>query len=189
MNEPFFKGHYYHIFNRGWNKQVIFFNDGNYVYLLKKIKDSILKYGVTIIAYCLMPNHYHFLLRQETDQPLSVWIQWLFNGYVQAINKQLHRSGTLFQGRAKHILIDNDAYLIHLVRYIHYNPVDSNLVKKPGDWQYSNYLEWVGKRKGTLVDQGFIQNYFSHPDAYRDFMESYAIEKELAEKLQKYYLD
>ena len=111
MNEPFLRGYYYHIFNRGCNKENIFFNEGNYIYLLKKIKMSYLKYGVNIIAYCLMPDHYHFLVRQETDRPLSNWIQTLFNAYVQVMNKKQARSGTLFQGRAKHILVDNDAYL------------------------------------------------------------------------------
>ena len=131
MADPFIKGCYYHLFNRGWNKGKIFFSESNYIYLLKKIKASVHKYGVGIIAYCLMPNHYHLLVRQETDRPLSEWVQFLFNGYVQAINKQLGQSGTLFQGRTKHILVDNDAYLIHLVRYIHYNPVASKIIQQP----------------------------------------------------------
>ena len=112
MNEPLLKDHIYHFFNRGCNKEKIFFNEGNYTYLLKKIKESYRKYGVGILAYCLMPNHYHFLLRQETDRPLSDWIQALFNGYVQAVNKQVGRSGALFEGRAKHVLVDRDEYLI-----------------------------------------------------------------------------
>jgi putative transposase len=189
MNQPFLKGYYYHIFNRGCNRENIFFNEDNYVYLLRKIKASHVKYGANIVVYCLMPNHYHFLVRQETDRPLSDWIQMLFNGYVQAVNKQQGRKGTLFEGAAKHILVDNEAYLIHLVRYIHYNPVSAHLVRRPEDWQYSNYPEWISIRNGTLVDRNFISNYFYRPDDYRRFMKNYTIESEFGEKLKPYLLD
>ncbi len=84
-------------------------------------------YGVGILAYCLMPNHYHLLLRQETDRPFSDWIQQVFNGYVQAVNKELGRAGTLFQGRAKHVLVETNEQLVHVVRYIHLNPVKARL--------------------------------------------------------------
>ena len=94
MHEPFIKGYFYHIFNRGVNGMNIFYKPENYLYLLRKLKATIEKYGVGIIAYCLMPNHYHFLLRQLTTRPLSQWIQMLFNGYSQAINRQLVRKGT-----------------------------------------------------------------------------------------------
>ena len=73
MNEPFFKNHIYHIFNRGHNKQKIIFTEGNYIYLLKK---KILTFnGVKILVYCLMPNHYHFLLQQMTERPqVELWV-------------------------------------------------------------------------------------------------------------------
>lgn len=189
MKQSFLKGYIYHIYNRGCNKENIFFNEENYLYLLKKIKKTYIKYGARILAYCLMPNHYHFLVRQETERPLSDWIQMLFNGYVQAINKQRGRSGTLFEGTAQHIMVDKDAYLVHLIRYIHYNPVEAHLVSRSEEWKYSNYLEWIGLRNGTLVDREFIRCYFQHPDEYREFMENYAIEKKLADEVQKYFLE
>jgi REP element-mobilizing transposase RayT len=189
MIDPFLKNHYYHIYNRGCNKENIFFNPENYIYLLRKIQNTRHKYGATLLAYCLMPNHYHFLARQESERPLSDWIQTLFNGYTQAINKQQGRSGTLFQGRAKHILVDNDAYLIHLARYIHYNPVEARLVHLPEKWAYSNYAEWIGQRKGTLMDVEFIKSYFPQPDDYRRFVMDYSIKSKLAEKLEKYLFD
>lgn len=189
MKDPFLKGNYYHIYNRGCNKENIFFNDQNYVYLLRKIKTSINQFGVAVIAYCLMPNHYHFLLRQETELPLSRWIQWLFNGYVQAVNKQQERSGTLFESKARHIWVDRDSYLLHLARYIHINPLVANLVSKPEKWLYSNYLEWTDQRNGNLVDKEFIKSYFPESNDYKDFVIDYAVENKLVEQLQKYYLD
>jgi len=189
MNEPFVQNHIYHVYNRGCNKQDVFFSERNYLYLLRKIKGSYRKYGVGILVYCLMPNHYHFLLRQETERPLSDWLQQLFNGYVQAINKELGRSGTLFQGRAKHVLIETDEQLAHVVRYIHVNPVKAGLVGRPEEWRYSNYLEWIEARSGALVNREFVRNYFSAAADYRDFVSSYLEENFRESKYRDLYLD
>jgi len=82
--DVFRKGHYYHLYNRGAGRNLLFFNPDNHEYCLHLIKRYHQRYGATLIAYCLMPNHYHFLLRQESDEPLSRFIGVLFNGYVQA---------------------------------------------------------------------------------------------------------
>jgi REP element-mobilizing transposase RayT len=101
----FAKGNYYHIYNRGCNREDIFRSEENYLFLLRRLKEKInvLRTSevrstscVTVIAYCLMPNHYHFLLRQETDVPLSELLQALFNSYSKAFNKMYQRNGTLF---------------------------------------------------------------------------------------------
>ena len=85
-------GHYYHIYNRGCSRECIFANDGNFVFLLRRAKSFLADYPLNVIAYCLMPNHYHFLLRPEEDGVLSQFIQRLFNSYTQAFNKQQGRS-------------------------------------------------------------------------------------------------
>ena len=135
-----------------------------------------------------MPNHYHFLLRLEEDGALSRFIQRLFNSYTQAFNKQQGRSGTLFEGRAKSILVDTEGYALYLCRYIHLNPVKAGLVAHPGEWPYSNYLEWVERRSGTLVDRAFVREYFPTPADYEAFVMSEA-DPLLEQKLQAYYLD
>jgi putative transposase len=168
--DAFVPGHYYHIYNRGAGKGPIFFNPGNYEHLLRLIKQYQRQYGATLIAYCLMPNHYHFLLRQESEQPLSKFINVLFNAYVQAVNRQQERKGTLFEGRFRHVWVDREEYLIHLCRYIHLNPVKAGLVPDPGDWAYSNYLEWIKRRAGTLKDGAFIHERFPTPEAYQQFV-------------------
>lgn len=183
--EDFVEGQYYHVYNRGAGKGLIFFNSRNYEYLLKLAKRYDKKYGVTLIAYCLMPNHYHFLLRQDFETPLSKFINVLFNAYVQAVNIQQSRKGTLFEGRFKHIAVDHWEYLIHLCRYIHLNPVKANLVSKPEDWIYSNYQDWLGLRKGTLKDDTFIQDHFENPEEYRRFVEDWQDEN----NIQKYLWD
>ena len=181
-------GHYYHVYNRGCNRERIFANERNYVFLLQRAKTFLPDYSLQVIAYCLMPNHYHFLLRPEEDGVLSSFIQRLFNSYTQAFNKQQNRSGTLFEGRAKSILVDTDAYIIHLCRYVHLNPVQGKLVKYPEDWPYSNYLEWVEQRNGTLIDKDFVRQYFSTAADYEKFVKS-QVESSLEEKLRAYYFD
>jgi REP element-mobilizing transposase RayT len=114
------------------------------------------KYKVDMLAYCLMPNHYHFLLKQLSTASLSQFIASVFNPYIQVINRQAGRRGPLFAGRFKDVLVDRDEYLIHLCRYIHLNPVEAGLVEHPEEWPFTNYLEWIGEREGTLQDREFI---------------------------------
>jgi putative transposase len=187
--DVFVQGHYYHIYNRGAGKGLIFFNSGNYEYLLYLVKRYCRRYGVTVIAYCLMPNHYHFLLRQETDQVLSKFINVLFNAYVQAVNRQQGRKGTLFEGRFRHVWVDREEYLIHLCRYIHLNPVKANLVPQIEDWPYSNYLEWIDQRTGALKDARFICDRFPTPEAYRQFVANTQDVIQTGESIAKYVWD
>jgi putative transposase len=186
--EVFGTGEYYHIYNRGAGRNPIFFTPANYEYCLRLIKHYVTQYAVTVIAYCLMPNHYHFFVRSDSDDAASRFIQRLFSGYTQAFNKQQKRSGTLFEGRAKSVEVSDDQYALHLCRYIHLNPVAAHLVQQPADWPYSNYLEWIGKRPGVLIDREFVQHFYPLPGAYEDFMRS-TIDEALALKLKRYYLD
>ncbi|MBC8385357.1 MAG: transposase [Candidatus Cloacimonetes bacterium] len=160
------EGGIFHVYNRGCNKELIFFEEQNYLDLLNRIKKSNRLENFGIIAYCLMPNHYHFLIQQKTELSVSNWLGYIFNGYAQSINFLQDRSGTLFEGRAKPKLIDKEDYLIRLVLYIHNNPVKAGLVDDPADWKYSNYLEWIEKRNGKLIDRNFI---FEHFDSYQDY--------------------
>lgn len=185
----FAAGNCYHIYNRGAGLGLIFFNDENYRYCLRLVKRYRAQYHVTMLAYCLMPNHYHFLLRQDEDVPLPRFVNVLFNAYVQAVNRQQGRTGTLFEGRFRHVWVDREDYLIHLCRYIHLNPVRAGLVARPEDWPYSNYLEWLGWREGTLKDEAFIQAHFPTPDVYREFVEDYTEEERMREQIKPYLLE
>ena len=143
-----------------------------------------------MIAYCLMPNHYHFLLRQETDKKINNAIRDMFNSYVQGLNKQVDREGPLFEGRFKAIQIEDESYLIHLCRYIHRNPIDClpPLVENLGAWPYSNFLEWIDKRKGSLVDREFVKVYFKLDIDYRAFVNETPSLKVL-QRMENYQFD
>ena len=167
------QGSYYHIYNRGVNRGDIFYKESDYFFCLKRVSNYCKKYSVQVIAYCLMPNHYHFLIRQDGEVPVSRWIQTVFNGYAQAFNKENNRKGTLFESRCQIKLIDKEAWLLHLVRYIHLNPVQAGLVFDAKDWPYSNYLEWIGERNGSLVDRDFIKRSFDSANVYIDFVREF----------------
>ena len=183
------KGNYYHIYNRGCNKELVFFSDENYQYLISQMEQTIAFYNVRMVAYCLMPNHYHFLMKQISDNPISNWLRYVFNPYTQKVNAEIGRGGTLFEGRAKHILIDKEEYLAHLIRYIHYNPVKAGLVSSPKEWKCSNYLEWIGKRKSLLFDEETLKLVFGDYHEYESFVSAYHISRELEDEIGKYTLE
>jgi putative transposase len=186
----FAPGHYYHIYNRGAGKQRLFREQENYHYLLRSVGHYAKQLQLSPIAYCLMPNHYHFLLRQEGDEPAGKLARLAFNKYTKAFNKQYDRTGTLFEGRYQSIHVDRTEYLLHLCRYIHANPVSARLVPRPEDWPFSNYLEWVGLRDGVLVDRGFVAETFPKSEDYRRFVAEYLEDPAiLPESLEPYLLD
>jgi REP element-mobilizing transposase RayT len=169
----FAPGHYYHIYNRGAHKQPIFRETENYLYLLRLLKDYTRRLEVATITYCLMPNHYHFLVRQDGEQSAGLLPQLTFNRYTKAFNRRYRRSGTLFQGRFQSVWVDKTEYLFHLCRYIHANPVKGGLTTHPADWPFSNYREWIGLRDGALVDRAFVAESFPDRDRYRAFVADY----------------
>lgn len=168
--EIFVSGSVYHLYNRGVNRANIFTLSDNYIYLLRKVKALLLEIPAAVIAYCLMPNHYHLVMRQEGETPLSDFLARLFQTYTQAYNRQQNRTGPLFAGRFRCIHVDSDEYLLHLCRYVHLNPVTAGLVAKPENWPYSNFLDWIGQRQGTLIDRKLVKGYFPSPESYLKFV-------------------
>jgi putative transposase len=176
-------GGYYHFYNRGAHRVSIFREAENYVYLLRKMKTYVRELSLAPIAYCLLPNHYHFLVRQEKDQPARLLPQRIFNGYSKAYNKRYGHSGTLFEGTYKVRPVLEEAHLLHLCRYVHANPVIHGIVDHVADWPYSNYLEWVGERPGTLIDRDFVEARFHSADDYRAFVADYIATRRLPDVL------
>jgi putative transposase len=178
----------YHVFNRGAHKARIFVKDDDYRRLLEMLERYTKRYVVSVVAYCLMPNHYHLVVRQDPGGSISGFLKTTFNAFVQAINLLRKHSGTLFQGSAKGILVDSDEYAMQLIRYIHLNPVAAKLVRDPEDWEYSDYREWTGMKSSPLFDPAFRQGFFKTSSDYRRFVEEYKEEKD-KELLGKFMFD
>ena len=116
-------------------------------------------------------------------------MQSLFSSYSQAVNRQQDRQGPLFQGRYRAIWVDKEEYLVHLARYIHLNPVAAGLVATPQGWPYSNYLDVIGQRAGTLKGTTLVPERFLTGDAYRQFVEDHLYHKEAVEGLEEYLFE
>jgi putative transposase len=179
-------GGYYHIYNRGARQGSIFREPTNYLFVIARMKHYAIRLSLSVIAYCLMPTHYHFLLRQDGEKPAGLLTQRIFNSYTKAYNIRYKLSGTLFEHRFQAKAIKNTSYLLQLCRYIHANPVKDGLVADPADWPYSNYLEWIGERNGTLVDRTFVHDHFSDDADYKAFVLDYLRSRTLPEDVQRY---
>jgi len=161
-------GEHYHIYNRGANTNPIFFRRDHYLYCLRLLRKYSDRYNVTIFAFCLMPNHYHLLLRQEAEGSISNMVGTVFNAYVQIINSERKRSGTLFEGRFKHIHVDRDDYILQLCRYIHLNPVKAGLTVTPEQWPFSDCRQWLS----NASNKDFIPEKFDYANFLKDGAES-----------------
>ena len=162
----FIQGQYFHIYNHAINDELLFREDEDYIYFLEKFKLKLKKYPTSVFAYCLMPNHFHFLLRQDSNKPIYKIFNDLNNSYVPHYNFKYNRKGRLYRSTLKHINIKKDNYLIYLCQYIHYNPVKAGLVKKISRWKYSNYLEWIGFRNSLLFNNEILTKYYNNSKEY-----------------------
>ena len=194
----FVQGGYYHLFNRGNGKQDVFLDDEDRKFFLFRLKENlfpkspegcllggsqahtpyirkILPPGCfTLLCYCLMPNHVHFLIRQNTELPISKLIGKVFTSYSKYFNTKYERVGHVFQDRIKAVRVENDSQLMWLSSYIHNNPKVAELVFDLKDFQWSSYLDYIGIRNGTLCDKDFILKMFPSSREYGEFVNSSA---------------
>jgi len=194
----------YHVYNRSNN--IIFNSKENYIYFLEKFKHYILPYA-DVIAWCLMPNHFHFMLIPKSNaldyvneknlpntQMLSKQFGIFLSSYTKAFNKQNGRKGSLFSHntKAKNLneIINSEQsnikkdYIETCFRYIHNNPVKSNLVKKHSDWQFSSFRDYSGLRKGKLVNKILATEIINYDD--ENFV-AWSVGEEIDENLKNIF--
>jgi REP element-mobilizing transposase RayT len=141
-----YAGGLYHISSRGNERRKIFLDDGDRKKFLTILEDYHGRYGILIHSYVLMDNHYHLILETPKGKLLKV-MHGLNGGYTGYFNRKYRRSGHLFQGRYKGIIIDKDSYLIPLSRYVHLNPVRAEVVERPEQYRWSSYSGYIGRGK------------------------------------------
>ncbi|MCB2217809.1 REP-associated tyrosine transposase [Desulfofustis glycolicus] len=172
-----YPGAFYHVTSRGNERKDIFKSVRDREKFLSFLESAVTRYGAVIHAYCLMSNHYHLLV--ETPQGnLSQIMRHINGAYTTYFNIKHSRSGHLFQGRYKAILVEADEYATELSRYIHLNPVRAALVSKPEEYHWSSYRSYTGQGKTIgWLNTDFILSYFAGnsskaPDHYRKFVEA-----------------
>ena len=170
-----YEGAFYHVTARGNERKRIFFAKSDYEAFKGYVKEAKEKYGARLYCYVLMTNHYHLLV--ETPKAnLSRLMQYLNGSYTNYFNRKRKRSGHLFQGRYKAIVVERDSYLLELSRYLHLNPVRARLVVKPEDYPYSSYDAYVFRGKDDLIHRDLILGMISRTPrdgrrGYREFVE------------------
>jgi len=138
---------------------------------------------IDLLTYCLMPNHFHLQIKQKNKESITKLIHRLLTNYVMYFNKRYERSGTLFPGIYKAVLIDNDSRLLHLSRYIHLNPyeIEERSFKNLVDYPYSSYGDYLGIRQSSWVKPQEILSFFKNARrsdlkdilSYQSFVEDY----------------
>lgn len=220
--DPFVNGEYYHLYNRGVDKRIIFKTSSDYerflmlLYISNTLEslrlDNILSSGrkkfkdifsidrgnplISIGVWCLMPNHFHLIVRQEADGGISKFMKKIGTGYSMYFNKKYKRQGALFGGVFKSKLAESDdRYLLHLFGYIHLNPLETqfpnwekNIGKSKKDmanflesYRYSSYSEYRGKKRleSSILRAEVFPRYFENTEKFKGFIESYFSNREM----------
>ncbi|MQY79586.1 MAG: transposase [Bacteroidetes bacterium] len=184
----FEEGNIYHVYNRGNNKEKIFFNNYNYLYFIEKIRAFVLPY-TDVLAWCLMPNHFHLMIKVNcvtfNNVSLNNSIGRMLSSYTRAINNQENRTGSLFQKHTQavcltaiegitpawyktfgvtviNVNLPEKDYTTVCMEYIHYNPVKDGLVNKPEEWKFSLFREYIGLADSYLINIEKGMCYFNY---------------------------
>lgn len=205
---------FYHLYNRGVEKRTIFEDRQDYKVFLKNLKESLTPpqdikpktvqigtntfialpkpprnfYGeIELLTYCLMPNHFHLLVRQKKSRSIEGFMRTIATKYAMYFNKRYDRIGSLFQGPYKAALVENENYLLHLSRYIHLNPVKVSPLRDNFISHYSSYVYYLGIRKSSWLKTEVILNFFKSAQksgimdtlSYQGFVEDYKLDSKV----------
>ena len=165
-------GNIYHIYNHAVHNSLLFKDSADYKICLKLIKELYSSKSFSMLALCLMPNHYHILIKQVSDAPPSEYMNKVWLRYARYYNKRYQRHGSIFAGKAQHKLVDYEGYVAQLIAYIHNNPVAAGIVQLPGDWPWSSFLEWAGKRTEIPYERYISEEYIEYLERHADLLES-----------------
>lgn len=186
--KPFVSESYYHLYNRGVEKRLIFLDDIDYRIFLNLLKRHLnpaltrdrynrpyknLSSDINLIAYCLMPNHFHLMVYQSNPSGITNLMRCVITAYSMSFNTRHGRVGSLFQDNYKAALIQDPSHLQHLSRYIHLNPLE--ISKSPKLYPYSSYSYYLGQTPPDWlrVDLGLEVFDKMNPKLYHDFMKGY----------------
>ncbi len=194
LEKVYLEHSFYHVYNRGNNKETVFHDPEDYSVFLslfkrymsdKPVKDNKqreypwLQHEIELVAFCLMPNHFHMLVYQNTPEAMTKLLQHVSTAYGMYFNKKYKRVGRLFQSRFRASMISNDSYLQHISRYIHLNP------KHYKDWKYSSLPYYLGFKKAEWCKPQKIMELFDNkPTLYKKFVSDYEENKKILDDIK-----
>lgn len=196
-------GEIYHVFNRGIDRRSTFTDKKEFERIQKLVKfyrhkDTPIRFSqvnqqpqeirekilsdlyknkriIDILSYCIMPNHFHFLLQQTEEKGISTFISNITNAYTKYFNTKHKRAGPLFEGVFKAVHIESEEQLIHVSRYIHLNPVASSIIPKEEleNYQWSSYPEYLSRSLAEIAQKEFILSMFKSIKDYQEFVNNH----------------
>ena len=181
--KKFAAGEYYHVYNRGNAKQNIFRDNADFHFFLLRLRQNLFPdekaklrlqplppNSFSLICYCLMPNHFHFLIRQNEEIPMSKLLLKICTSYSKYFNKKYESVGHIFQDQFKQVWVGDNEYLTWLSAYIHQNPKVAGLANDIKKYPWSSYLDFIGERNDSLCKKEIILNQFNSAGDYENFV-------------------
>jgi putative transposase len=147
----------YHVLSRGNRRAEVFHHDGDYAAFVRLLRQACARVPMRVLAYCLMPNHFHLALWPARAGDLSDWMQWLLTAHVRRYQRLYRSSGHVWQGRFKAFPIQEDLHLLTVLRYIERNPLRADLVERAEDWPWSSLRHWLKPERVPWMDSGPVR--------------------------------
>jgi REP element-mobilizing transposase RayT len=168
---------FYHVYNRATERRTMFYSDKDYEYFIKKALFFKEKTNIKILAYCVLPNHWHFLLKETKKSTSKVnfsgaskFISLLSNSYTKYFNLNKNHSGRILQGPFKSKLVRDDNYLHNLIAYINLNHLKHKITKNIDDWSYTSHHDYLYQAKFNLIDKDYLIDFKGYKYSVDDYI-------------------
>lgn len=158
----------YHVINRGNGRQKVFHKDRDFQAFIELLVDAGKRFDVSMLSYCLMPNHFHLLVQAAQTELLSQWMQWVMTSHVRRYHRHYGTSGHIWQGRYKSFIVQSNEHLFTVIRYIEANPVRAGIVESAGDWQWSSHQARIGIVKERIHNETLVPL----PEAWTEYVDT-----------------
>jgi putative transposase len=156
----------YHVINRGNGRAEVFQKPADYEAFVALLEQASQRIPLRLLAYCLMPNHFHLALWPIADGDLGRWMQWLLTAHVRRYHRHYHSEGHIWQGRFKAFPVQQDVHLLTVLRYIERNPMRAGLVARAEEWPWSSVRSWSGPTSPSFLIEGPV----SRPPNWTEFV-------------------
>jgi REP element-mobilizing transposase RayT len=180
-----YPGAWYHVMNRGRRKDPIYFSDSDYELFMEVMGEAVKLFGIEIHAFALIPNHYHILIRTPQGN-ISRAMRHINGVYTQKINLKYKLDGSLFRGRFKSIIVEEEEYLLEVVRYIHRNPIEAKLEERIGEYKWCSHGMYKDKKKrpNWLTTEDVMKKFSKYEEETKENLDAF-INKEVPKALMK----